>query len=410
MTIAQGINKITVVKKQVGLAVPATGAGGQILRRESSVFTKAVATYDNTEIVSHRQDLDGRQGLQSVTGKITGLLSPSTYKLLMATALRKDFAAGATTGALTNVTAASTGGATGTFSRAAGSYLTDGFKRFDVIKWAGWAGGTATNNNAHNMVITALTATLMTVQTLDGQPVVADAAGDSVTATVAGKKTLAPLTGHTNDYFTFEEYYQDLTTQGEYFTDVKLNGMTLDIPGSGNIKASFDLMGLKRTRPGVQQLTTPATETTTGVLAAVSAGFLIVNGVLAANVTALSVAIAEGLTADGPVIGTNQSPDMALGKIKASGQFTAYFQDGAYSDIFDQESAIALATVSTADSTPASDFVGLSMTRVKLFSDAPDDGEKGVLRSYQYRAALNPAGGTALADDQTIMSIQDSAA
>lgn len=410
MTIAQGINKITVVKKQVGLGSPATGVGGQILRRETSVFTKSVASYDNTEIVSHRQDMDSRQGLQSVSGKLSGLLSPSTYKLFMATALRKDFAAGATTGALTNVTAASTGGATGTFTRAAGSYLADGFKRFDTLRWVGWAGGTATNNNAHNMVITALTATVMTVQTLDGQPVVADAAGDSVTATVVGKKTIAPLTGHTNDYFTFEEYYQDMATQGEYFTDVKLNSMNVEIPGSGNIKTSFDFMGLKRTRPGSQQLTTPTSETTTGVLAAVSAGFLIVNGVLAANVTGLSIAVAEGLTADGPVIGTNQSPDMALGKIKVSGQLTAYFQDGAYSDIFDQESVIALATVSTADSTPTSDLIGFSMTRVKLFGDAPDDGEKGVMRTYPWRAALNTLGGVALADDQTIMSIQDSAA
>src|SRR5882672_2512109 len=152
MTIGQGTNKITVIKKQTALGSPASGAGGQILRRVTHIPTKSVAMYDNNEIVSHRQDLDSRQGLQTVTTKLSGLLSPGTYKLLEATSLRKDFVAGATTGVLTNVTAATTAGAAGTFTRAAGSYLTDGFKRFDVIRWTGWAGGSATNNNTHNMV------------------------------------------------------------------------------------------------------------------------------------------------------------------------------------------------------------------------------------------------------------------
>jgi len=406
--IAQGISKITVVKKQTGLGVPAVGAGGQILRRETSVFTKGVATFDNTELVSHRQDMDSRQGLQSISGKLTGLLSPATYKLLVASSLRKDFVAGINSTALTNVTAAVTSGASGTFTRAAGSYLTDGFKRGDVVTWAGWT-TTGVPNNAHNMVITSLTATVMTVTTLDGVAIGPKAAGDSVTATVKGKKTLAPLTGHTNDYFTFEEFYQDLG-QSEMFTDVKVNTLGVDIPATGNIKVSFDLMGLARTRGVVQQLTAPATETTTGVLAAVTKGFLTINGVVVGNVTGLSVNVAENLSADGPVIGTNQAPDLAVGKIQVSGQFTAFFQDGTLSDLFDQESTVGLIVVSTADSTPGSDFVGFSLGRIKVFSDTPDDGEKAVTRTFSYKAAINSAGGTALQDDQTILSIQDSAA
>jgi hypothetical protein len=49
--------------------------------------------------------------------------------------------------------------------------------------------------------------------------------GDTVTGTVVGKKTLAPMTGHTNDYFTFEEWYPDIS-QSEQFVDCKQNMMT----------------------------------------------------------------------------------------------------------------------------------------------------------------------------------------
>lgn len=408
MTIASGIAKQTTFGKQTGLGVPKTGAGGQILRRESSVFMLGKATYESDEIVSHRQSTGSRHGLQSPTGKLSGLLSPGTYKLLMASQLRKDFAAGATTGALTNVTAATTTGANGTFTRAAGSYLTDGFKIGDVIRWTGWAGGSAPNNNAHNFQITALTATVMTGTMLDGVAVVSDAAGDTVTGTVVGKKTLAPLTAHTNDYFTFEEWYSDIS-QSEVFTDCKQNSLSIDLPASGNAKVNFDLIALGRTLASAQSFTTPTSETTTGICAAVT-GLLMVNGTAIANVTGVQIKIDGGANASGPVIGSNYSPDVTMGKIKVTGSFTAYFQDAVLNTLFQAETVTSLIVVSTVDNTANSDFVAFSLGRLKLGSDTPDDGEKGVIRTYSFVAELNSAGGAALANDQTIMSIQDSQA
>ena len=51
-----------------------------------------------------------------------------------------------------------------------------------------------------------------------------------------------------------------------------------------------------------------------------------------------------------------------------------------------------------------------TMGRIKLTGDAPDDGEKSILRTYPFTAELNSAGGAALAWDQTIITIQDSQA
>lgn len=407
MPIAQGIAKQTVVKKQASLGTPAAGAGGQILRRETAVFTLGKGTYESDEIVSHQQSTGVRHGLQAVTGKLAGLLSPGTYKLLMATALRKDFVAGVNSGAQVNITAAVTTGDQGTFTRAAGSYITDGFKVGDVVRWTGWA-TTGVPNNAHNFWIIALTATVMTVKAVNGVAVGAKVAGDSVTCTVAGKKTLAPLTGHTDDLFTFEEWYPDVA-QSELFTDVKLNGMSMDLPASGNAKVSFDMVGLKRTQGVAQVLTTPATETTTSILASVN-GLLFVNGVSVVNVTGVQIAVAEGVTADGPVVGSDFSPDLSRGRIKVSGSFSAYFQDQTLTSLFQVETAIALMIVLEADQSAASDFIGVTLGRLKITGDAPDDGEKGIIRTLPFTAEINTAGGAATNADQTIMAIQDSAA
>ncbi len=404
---AQGIKKTTAIKKQSALGTPAVGAGGQILRRESSVFTLAKGTFTSPEIVSHQQDTGIRHGTHATTGKIDGAMSPGTYKLFMASSVRKDFVAGSTTGALTNVTAAVTAGAQGTFTRATGSFITDGFRLFDVVRWTGWS-TTGVPNNTHNFLILALTATVMTVLAIDGVAVGAKASGDSVTCTVVGKKTWVPLTGHTDDLFTVEEWYPDIV-QSEMFTDVRLNSMDIDIPGSGVCKNSFDLPGLKRTLGAAQQLTSPATETTTSILAA-ACGVLIVNNAQMLAVTSIKFKVDEGYSPDGPVVGSLYSPDAGRGPVKVSGTITAYFQDSSLTTLYQNETVLNVAVVALTDQTAAADFIRYSMERVKLTGDAPDDGEKGIMRTLPFTAEINIAGGAGLASDQTILSIQDSQA
>jgi hypothetical protein len=59
----------------------------------------------------------------------------------------------------------------------------------------------------------------------------------------------------------------------------------------------------------------------------------------------------------------------------------------------------------------AADFVAFSMSAIKIFGDAPDDGQaKEIVRSYPFTAQINAAGGAALANDSTIISIQDAQA
>jgi hypothetical protein len=403
-TPAQGLFKQTCFGKQVALGTPKTGAGGQILRRKTAVFTASRDTSTNDEIVSHRQDTGITYGLKKATGKIDGNLSSGTYSLLIAAAVMADFAAITPLVIGTDVTAAAT--APQIVDGSAG-LLAGGLKVGHVGRFTGFT-STQAGNNSRNFWITALTAGNMTGIFLDGgAAMVAGAETGSVTFTVVGKCTHAPSTGHTNDFFTFEEWYAD-KSKSEVFPDCKVNQVATSLPAAGPATVSLDIIGVgTRTLAGSQSFTSPTAETTTGVVQALH-GAIYVNGTVVDHVTSLSITIDRGISPVGASIGSNVSPDLNQGRIKVSGTFTAMFDSTVLSALFDAETAVSLAVVSAVDNTATSSFVGFTMPVVKLTGDAPDDGEKVVMRTYPFTAEYYGSGGTALAFDKTIIQVQDS--
>lgn len=403
MPVAQSINKTVSIIKQSALGTPGAGAGATVMTRTSAVWAAPSDTFESPVITTHQQSTGIGYGLKKPTGKIDSLLSTETWKLLFAAMLRKDFVAGATTGALTNVTAAVTAGASGTFTRAAGSYLTDGFKVGDVLRWTGWT-TTGVPNNAHNMIITALTATVMTVEAIDGVAIGPKASGDSVTATLQGKKTFAPISAHTNDYFTVEEWHSGLT-RSELFTDAKPTSIALGLPATGNSTISADMVALARSRGGSRILTTP-TEATFREMVAVNAK-LYLAATKVTNLTGVQLTLADGSAHGAPVVGANASSDIPRNIIKVTGQFTAKFDGVTIQDIYEAQSAVNLFGVVSEDNTPTSAFFAFSLGKLKLTNDAPDDGLE-IVRTYPFTAEWNDVGGAALTFDQTIMTVQDS--
>jgi hypothetical protein len=68
--------------------------------------------------------------------------------------------------------------------------------------------------------VISATATVLTVVPLNGVALVAEGPIAGCTVSAPGKMTYAPATGHTNDYFSWEKKFTDLTRY-ELFTDVK---------------------------------------------------------------------------------------------------------------------------------------------------------------------------------------------
>lgn len=401
MTIASGILKTTAFKKQAALGTGATGSGGKVARRTSSVFQAPRDMFESNEINTHHQSTGSAYGLHRAEGRIDGLLSAGTFADLIGSILEKDFATGVNSTALTLTYGGSAGA--WTVARASGSFLTDGFKAGDVIRASG---GSVSANNDRNFLITSVVALTITFIALDGATVTSGSS-TTTTLTVQGKKTYAPTSSHTKDYYTFEEFYSDLT-KSETFKDCRVGSVAIGLPATGNATISVDVVGLSRTLGNAQVLTTP-TVTTTAIMSAIN-GVILINGSAQTVATGINFTIANSAANAGAVIGSNFGQDVTTGRIMVSGTFTAQFDSTTLQALFDGETNTSISVVLTGDNTGTADFVAFTMPRVKITSDQPNDGETAIVRTYNFMAEYNAAGGSGIATEQTILSVQDSAA
>lgn len=406
MPVAQGINKITAYKAQSALGTPATGAGGKILRRRTSVASTKRATYVNDEIVAHQQSTGVNLGTASSAWNFDGLLSPGTYSEFMAAICRKAYTATAAITGL-SLTIAGTAG-NWTITRGTGDWLAGGIKIGDIVRITA---GTYANpvNRDNNILVTNVTSTVITGATVNNTLLIAEGPIATSTLAVIGKKTVPPQSGHTDLLFSVEEWYADIS-KSEFFPDLRIGQIDIGLPASGNATVKMSSMGLGvRTNGNSQVLTSPASATTSPVLTSVR-GLLRIGNVAQLVVTGVSFSIKTTLSPEGPVVGSNFAPDMARGRIMVEGTFTAFFDSTTLRDAFDAETVLGLSVVMAADTTNASEFVAFNLSALKLTDADPDDGEKAILRTYPFTAQMNAAGGPALANDIAIISIQDSLA
>lgn len=403
MTVAQGISKTISYKVQGALGTAASGSGGQLLRRESANFTLTKDTYSNNEIASHQQHTGDTHGIRKTQATISGVLSANTYQDLFASVCRKAWAATSAISSLTLTIAAD--GVNWSVTRSAGDFLTGGIKIGDVVRLSG--ANLAAGNVGVNLVVLGVTATVLTVSVPTGTALTAESAKASSTVTVVGKKLWVPTTGHTNLYYTFEENFENVSRYKVY-KDCQISKVDISMPATGNVTTSFALIGLgSRLSSGTQTLTSPTAETTTSVLASVS-GSAYIGGVKQASVTSATVSIDGQVTHGEAVIGSNTIPDTQRGRIMVKGTFTALYESDTLASPFENETTESLILYLADDATDAADFVCIVCPEVKIFSDDADDGEKQIIRTYNFTGQLCSSGGAALANHQTIVSLQDS--
>ena len=398
MTIASGINKVVSYKKETLFGtLPSPTTGGQTLRRVSSTFNLTKETYQSEEIRTDYQLVDFRHGVRSVEGSISGELSAGTYADFLASALARDWTA-ATPSALGSTTIATVGG-TYTITRTTGSWLTDAVRVGNVIRLTGFA----TANNDVNLLVIALTATVATVVALNGIKLTNETVASGGAFVATGKTTYAPTTGHTDDSYTFEEWYADIG-QSEVTVGNKVNTVGIALPATGLTTVDLSFMGQDLKQRGTSQFfTSPSAQNTNGIFAAVN-GALIVNGAPVALVTGANFNINRNMTSEA-VVGSNIKPEIYEGRIIVDGDFTTLYQDGTFAGYFDDETEISLVIALTANSLPNSEFMSFTIPRLKLSTDTKDDGEKGIVSSNSFQA-LKGFGANGF--EATTLMIQDS--
>ena len=383
MTIAKGVSKLVAVKKESQWGVPAGASGAKLLRRVTADFNLVKENYESSEINPSFQTIDSRHGVRSVEGSLEAELSPGTYSDFIGSILAKNFAAGgATTGASITIAAS---GSFFTLTRAAGSWLTDGFYVGNIIRLTG--AGFAPANVGNNLLIVGLTALVATVVVLSGTTLVAEGPIASADAAVVGKQSYVPLSGHTDDSYTVEQWFSDIA-QSEVYTGLKPASIALSLPSTGLVTASLSFMGKNLEQTGTTQyFTSPAATNTEGIFAAVS-GAVIVNGQPVGLITSMDLSISRNQEAAN-VVGSNFAADIFVGRISATGSLSVYFQDAVFRNYFDNEDKISIVVALTTGEEKDAEAMSFTMGKVKVNSSNRQDAELGLVQSMDFQALQN---------------------
>jgi len=404
MAQASGVFKQLAYKVEVTYGLVPAAATAQALRRVTSDLSLSKDSYQSNEIRTDQQVSDMRHGVRRVAGTIAGELSPGTYKDFMAAAVRKAWVA---TTAMTAVALTIAGsGPTYTVTRGAGDFLAGaGIKAGDVVQLT--VGTLNAANISKNLVVASVTATILTVYPLNGVALVAEGPVSGCTVTVVGKKSWAPLTSHTNLSYSIEHWFSDVS-QSEVYSGCQPASIDLQLPATGLSTVSIGFAGQDITTAAAQYFTSPTAATTTGLTAAVN-GLLLIDGVASTAIRSFSLQIQSNRSGDA-VVGSNIVPTQFPGRIMATGQLTAYFENATLRDAFIAETDVAMSVVLSSDNTATSKFVAFVLPRCKLTSATKDDGEGGITATLAFTALLPSTGGAGINREQTTVSIQDSEA
>jgi hypothetical protein len=398
-TISKGTAKVVAYGKETTWGTASTADGKQ-LRRVTADFNLTKEAYESNEIRTDRQLADFRHGVRSAEGSLNGELSPRTYADFMAALLARDFTVVTPMTGLSVTIAAAAG--LYTITAGAANFLTGGVRVGQVIRLSG-AGLTA-GNVAKNLLVLSMTATVLTVQVLNGTTLTAEGPIAAVTVTVVGKQTFVPKTAHTEDSFTIEQWFGDIA-QSELYTGMKVGSMNVSLPSTGLTTVDFSFMGKDLSQTGVTQFFDSATaQGTDGIFAAVN-GAMIVNGLPVALITSADFSIERGME-NATAVGSNSIAEIFTGRIRASGNLSVYFLDAAFRNLFDAETPTSIVMTLTTSDAANSDFVSFVLPKVKFSSHTVADGELGLVASMAFQALLNDVTAGGLQD--TTVLIQDS--
>lgn len=407
MTIAIGVSKLLAYKAQSALGTQATNTGGQLLRRVTANLSLAKDTYESNEINPTYQVNDFRHGARRVEGTIEGELSPLTYNDFYSAVFRKAWAATTVSGspiamATHNMTFA-VSGSNGTLTRATGTYdfLTSGIKVGDTVRF----GGTSSNDDK-NFTVLDISATVLTFYpacTAEG-PI----SSGNLTITVPGKKVWIPDTGHAAaTYFTIEQWFSDVSVS-EQFLDMRVGSLAFNIPATGIATVSLGFMGRNMVYPvPTSQYFGSASAITTSALLTGVSGSLMIGTTAIATVTGLQINVDSNLSTQ-PVLGSNQVPDIFQGRIRVSGQATMFFENKTYLENFINEDSVSLIAHMKTDSADNSEFLTITLPKLKFGGASKDDGEQGLIQTLPFVALLQGDGGSGTKYDKTSIVIHDS--
>lgn len=380
-------------------------SGGQLLRRVSSTLNLVKDTYQSAEVRTDRQIVDFRHGVKRVTGSISGEWSPGTYWDFMEAVCRGTEGA-AIPFSNADFGAVSASSVTSSFTFASGDPVVTGLRVGDIIQFTNLS---ETLNNTRNFLITGFSGSNLVASVY---PAPTTMGGDaSWTGTTMGKSVYAPTSGHVSRKFLIEAYHSDIDVS-RVFTECRVGGMNFGLPATGMATIEIPMMGRDMetySDSNAPFFASPTAETSTGIFAAVN-GLIMLAGTAVGVVTGVTLNIDLAPSSDA-VVGQNFVPEIFLGRVNATGQLTAMFQDATVINYFKNETEVSVLLLLTTTSAADSPAASIHLPRVK-FGDASVGltGEGAQIITMPMQALLSTATEASTGIVKTTVRFTDSAA
>lgn len=345
-------------KVQSGLGAQASGAGGTILRLAGGAgaqLTKAATESNEVRYDGMRQR--GRHGTQKTTGEWTGEMSKGSHEPILEAIMRNTWVAALVlteaSGSLVSITT----GANDITCTGAGSWLTLGLRKGDVIRLTNFA---TSANNDRNLRITNVTATVITV----AETLTINAVADT-TFTITRPKKLTQYAGSvvTDRYFTVDEWDGDID-QSTILTDFVWSSVKFSMAPNGLLTADPGGVGTGQLAAlatgGTSPLLTGPTATTGTPYSVVDATVRL-GGVDLVALTALDLTLSiEAMAPD--VFGSGAikySPDVFRGNASVAMNFSVLRKDLAFLSDFISETEYQLHILAVENETEPKDFFSI---------------------------------------------------
>lgn len=328
------------------------------LRHTGATLGVEKTLLESDEVNSARDVKYIRHGNKQVGRDVTFELSYGSQDDMMASALGDTWSTEVDSGAI------SADAASGTFTRASGSFVTDGFAQYDVVT----ASGYADDNNNGRFLVTNVTATVLTVTALEGQTMATESGGGD--EQFIAYPTIRNST--TQDSYSIQRYFSDV---GDYvvLTGMTVDSMSLEVGVDAMVTGSLSFMGknISTDTSAISGSSTSAETTTEGF--DTYTGSIYEGGATGACFTTMSLSLTNNLTRNYCVF-SDTANSLTSGKFRVTGTVTAYFEDLTYYDKFINETETSISFTLT---DPAGNDYWIYLPSVKYNSGNPDTADEG---------------------------------
>jgi hypothetical protein len=405
---AEGIKTVVSYKRQTAKGTKPTATGATRLQEFNTFALNETVDVKNIDVMNASQmRSDVVINGNKVDGSMAGKLGPAMYFDFIKAALRQDNGFTATTGAITTLSATSTTGAAGTLDISTGSFVSMGFMPGTSVRCTGFT-APATANNSRNFYILGVAAQSLSVVALDGDPIVAKAAGDTITCSMTGECFAVLPENQVKPYFFFEKYHPDVTnTPSMQYLDCVVTGMDIDATATDVPSISFTIMGLSADKKSVQYFTSPTNTPDKGKY---SKGlfYIAVDGQIAGCITSIKLS-QKGNSDFGAVCMNSRNPSDIINKtMDVTGSITAVFDNDYWLDKSKTNEAISLFLAFKQDNTPAAEVLAIFMPKVILNNAKYDVKDGEIMVDAQFTSIMYNGVNSSI--PKTVLMIQDTAA